>query len=108
MPMSQNSPAPFSADPTLRWSKSERMLRSLHLWNFTYQFHEFLFQLLRVDFVRTWVSAARYFWLVKVRRKLRVFDLTTGDVALNAVHHNMFGLRKIRRMAVTRSNMLLY
>lgn len=85
-----------------------RLLLAFRLWNLAYGLREFVYQLLRVDAIRMWVAAIRFFWFVKVRRKLRTLDPGTRDIGVNAVHHNMFGLKKIRRMAVSRSNLLLY
>ena len=69
---------------------------------------EFFYQLLRVDAIRLAITAVRYFYFVGVSRRLRTLDPATGDIGVNAVHHNVLGLKNLRGLAVNRSNLLLY
>jgi SAM-dependent methyltransferase len=64
-------------------------------------------QLLLVDLVRYLVVAARYFWYVRICRRLSTFDLRSGQatpVAANTISHNLKGLRDL---AVNRSHLLV-
>lgn len=76
--------------------------------DFLYRLREFLYQFLRVDFIRFCIAAIRYFFLVKIFRRMKTWDTATGDIGVNAVHHNMLGLKSIKWLAVNRSYLLLY
>lgn len=49
-------------------------------------------QLLRVTFIRFLICALRYVWFVFVLRRMRMLDVTSGDVATNTVTHNLRGM----------------
>lgn len=64
-------------------------------------------QLLLVDLVRYMVVAVRFFWYVRICRRLATFDLRSGQatpVASNTISHNLKGLRDL---AVNRSHLLV-
>lgn len=64
-------------------------------------------QLLLVDLFRYAVVAVRFFWYVRIRRRLLTFDLKSGQsaaVAPNTISHNLKGLRDL---AVNRSHWLV-
>jgi hypothetical protein len=64
-------------------------------------------QLLLVDLIRYVVVAVRYFWFVRVRRRLMTYEpagATATGVAKNTVAHNLKGLRDL---AVNRSHLLV-
>ncbi len=67
-----------------------------------------LYPLLRFDAVRLFVAAIRYAWFVVLLRRLRTLQSSTGDIGVNAVHHNLLGLKNIWELGVPRSNLLLY
>ncbi|NOS67696.1 MAG: methyltransferase domain-containing protein [Candidatus Peribacteraceae bacterium] len=69
---------------------------------------EFFYQLLRVSVIRLFVAVVRYVWFVKVLRRLKTVSPSTGDIGVNAVHHNLLGLQNLRGLAVPRSHRLLY
>lgn len=75
---------------------------------FLYHAREFIYQLLRVDAIRFFVAAIRYLWYVGVLRRMKTFNPDTGDLAVNAVHHNLVGLRSFYDLAINRSHLLLY
>jgi len=84
----------------------ETMIRKFSPRQFFYKLKEFLYQLLRVDVIRGLIANIRYFFLVVLFRRLKTLDLDTGDIGVNAVHHNK--LRLTTGMSVPRSNLLLY
>jgi SAM-dependent methyltransferase len=64
-------------------------------------------QLLLVDLARYMVVAVRFFWYVRICRRLSTFDLRSGQatpVAANTISHNLKGLRDL---AVNRSHLLV-
>jgi len=52
----------------------------------------FLRQVLRVDLIRHITGCIRYFYLAKVRRRLRTLQDTGDGVSKNTVSHNLLGL----------------
>jgi SAM-dependent methyltransferase len=78
------------------------------LKEFLFGVREFLYQLLRIDFIRLLIAALRFLYFVNVRRRLKTLEPSTGDVGVNAVHHNVLGLKNIKGLGVRRSNLLLY
>lgn len=83
-----------------------QLLKRLRLWKLAFAVHEFFYQLLRVDLIRFWVAYVRYIWLVVILRRMRTLEPESGNVGVNAVLHNMRGLKK--RLSVNRSSLLLY
>ena len=69
---------------------------------------ELLLQLLRVDAIRWFVATVRYIWFAVLLRRLKTLNPGTGDIGVNAVHHNLLGLKNLRDLAVNRSTLLLY
>ena len=86
----------------------QKILKSLHLWKFAYFVREFFYQLLRVDFFRALVAGIRYIWYAGILRRMRELDVSTGDIGVNTIKHNKQRLFKMKWLAVTRSNMLVY
>ncbi|HYD74811.1 class I SAM-dependent methyltransferase [Ramlibacter sp.] len=64
-------------------------------------------QLLLVDLLRYLVVALRYFWFVKVRRRLATLDAGRGADAAVAGHTVSHNLRGLRDLAVNRSHLLV-
>lgn len=67
-------------------------------------FTGFLHQLLLIDLIRYLVAYLRYIYYVKLRRKLRTFDLHNEEIASNTIFHNLKGLKDL---AVVRSLALI-
>ena len=74
----------------------------------TYQLREFFYQLLRVDLARYVVAWVRYVYFVFLRRRLREYGVSSGDIGVNTVHHNALRLGSFKKLIVNRSNLLLY
>jgi SAM-dependent methyltransferase len=65
----------------------------------------FFHQLLTIDFVRYCIARIRFFYFVRLCRKLKTFDLSTQKaIASNTVFHNLKGLKDL---AVVRSLALI-
>ncbi|MBT4120378.1 MAG: methyltransferase domain-containing protein [Candidatus Peribacter sp.] len=77
------------------------------LWNFAYETKQFFYQLLRVDIVRQFIAAIRYFCLVIILRRLKTLEPDTGDVGVNTVFMNLKGLKTFSYMGVNRSNLMV-
>lgn len=85
-----------------------RCLKALRLAEPAYRLQEFLYQFLRVDFIRAAVAALRYFTFVVIRRRFRTWEPQSGDVKANAVSHNRRHMKGVRGFAVIRSSLLLH
>lgn len=105
-----NQATPTAVSPTPDFSRTFRgkLLRKTGLWEFAYNVRTFFYQLLRVDFIRLVVAAVRYYWFAGVLRRFRTWDPGTGSIGVNTVHHNKKAFNKLKYLAVTRSNFLLY
>ncbi len=67
-------------------------------------FTGFLHQLLLLDLVRYGVAYVRYFYFVKLRKKLRTYASSHKGVGANTIFHNLKGLKDL---AVVRSLALI-
>jgi SAM-dependent methyltransferase len=65
-------------------------------------------QLLLVDAIRNTIAAVRFFYFVKIRRRLKTFSAEGKDVAPNTISHNLWAL-KLRKgdLNVARSSLLI-
>ncbi|MFN6076688.1 MAG: methyltransferase domain-containing protein [Fluviicola sp.] len=63
-------------------------------------FRTFRHQLLTVDLYRYFRARLRFFFLVKVLRRLKTYDLETQSIAGNTISHNLKGMQDV---AVIRS-----
>ncbi len=64
----------------------------------------FIDQLLLVELIRKVYLRIRFFWLVYVRRRLRVYSEQSEDIASMTIRHNLKGLRDV---AAARSNAIV-
>lgn len=97
---------PTLAHSTIAMRQANRPSR---LKLFLFRTREFLYQLLLVDFIRMCVAFLRFFTFAVVLRRLKTFDPGTGDIGVNAVHHNKVQLLKnISNLAVNRAKFLIY
>lgn len=85
-----------------------RCLQTLHLAEPALRFREFLFQLLRVDAIRSMVTAVRYFYFVVILRRFRTMDPKTQNLIPTAISHNQKNMTGVRGFAVTRSSLLAH
>ncbi|MBI1812275.1 methyltransferase domain-containing protein [Candidatus Peregrinibacteria bacterium] len=99
---------PAAAPTSSAIHRNPRKTFAAHVRQLAYHVREFFYQLLRADCIRLCVAALRYWYFVGLRRRMRTFDLETGDIGVNTVHHNMLGLKKIRGLSVPRSSLLIY
>lgn len=67
-------------------------------------FKGFFHQLLTIDIIRYFIARLRFFFLVRIARKLKTFDLESQAIASNTIPHNLKGLRDL---AVVRSLSLI-
>jgi hypothetical protein len=95
------------ARPSAKRRPLEKILKTLHLWEFVFRLRKFICQFLRVDAVRSWVAAVRYVYFAVLLRRMKTLEPATGDVTTNTVFHNMKNLSTFYELAVARSNLLL-
>ena len=95
------------AAPAAKRRPLERILKTLHLWEFAFQVRKFFCQLLLVDAIRSAIAAIRYFLFAVILRRMRTLEPSTGDVITNTVSHNKKNISTFHELSVARSNLLL-
>lgn len=67
-------------------------------------FKNFFHQLLTIDLIRYVIARLRFFYFVRILRRLKTFDLESQAVSSNTISHNLKGLKDL---AVVRSLSLI-
>ncbi|OGJ65438.1 hypothetical protein A3F36_04990 [Candidatus Peribacteria bacterium RIFCSPHIGHO2_12_FULL_55_11] len=99
-------PIPSPVPPLIRKSRLAKIRKKA--WWFAYDVKQAFYQLLRVDLLRLFVTAIRYVYYVRLRRRLRTLDSATGDIGHNTVFHNKLQMGKMKHLGGNRSGLLAY
>ena len=82
-------------DPTTRPVSLSKLPSQASPFKRKQSVRRFIDQLLLVELIRKVYLRIRFFWLVYVRRRLRVYSEQSEDIASMTIRHNLKGLRDV-------------